>query len=375
MRPGSAILTGNQTSGEWHGGCGFKVLGGNSTMTEFHENIHLTNCGVIDTNMTYGSYPTGHGVNNFTPYLIIMAKNVHMDGCWTKAVNQAAVARNGVLITAVDGIFLNDCSIRDADLTALKPFEETPVAGFPGADNPVKNLVVNGGLFEVVTTTAGQGLPFWVGENAAYAHENWTISGAVFKGGTGAVRIETPGAGSYKNINMAFTYVGTIADDDTAVSASILGGGSPAILAKVTAPWRKAAGTPAVANGSQWTSPNDGEVRTRTDGVWRRGQKNYEVTIPVDGVATIVPPLADTGVIFVVGAGTAEHMFGWYRATSSPAVAKYGGAAAVNMVATALTGTTGAPGDITVGVQNNLIYIENRKPASNTFKVNFLSGL
>ena len=374
-RPGSAILTGNQSSGEWHGGCGFKILGGNSTTTEFHENIHFINCGVIDTNTTYGTYPTGHSVGNFAPFLFIMAKNIHMDGCWIKAVDQATAAQEGVRFTAVDGLFLDSCNIRDVSLIALRPFEATPVAGFPGQDLPVKNLVVNGGLFEVVTTTAGNGIVLYMAENAAYAHENWTINGAVFKGGTYAARIEPVAGGSYANISLECKYVGTTANDDTFVSPSILGGGSPAILAKITAPWRKAAGKPDVANGSQWTSPNDGEVRTRTDGVWRRGQKNYEVVIPVDGVATIVPPAADIGVIFVAGNGTQEHVFGWYRATSSPAAVKYGGATATAMVATALTGTTGAAGSVTVGIQNNLIYIENRTPAANRIRVSFLMGL
>jgi hypothetical protein len=42
------------------------------------------------------------------------------------------------------------------------------------------------------------------------------------------------------------------------------------------------------------------------------------------------------------------------------------------MVNTALTGTTGTVGNVTIGVQNNQIYIENRNGTTNTFKVSFL---
>lgn len=118
-------------------------------------------------------------------------------------------------------------------------------------------------------------------------------------------------------------------------------------------------------------SPNDGEVRTRTDGVWRRGPKTYKVVIADDSFATITPPAADVGFIAVSGSGSATHIFGWYRATSSPASSKYSGAATAVMVNTTLNGTTGADGNITIGVQNNLIYIENRNGSSNTFTVSF----
>ncbi|MDT8328135.1 MAG: hypothetical protein RQ750_12245 [Roseovarius sp.] len=374
-RPGSSILTGDLSSGEWHGGCGFKILGGASTTTEFHENISFENCSVIDTNVTYGTYPAGHGVNNFTPWLIMMAKNVRLSNCWMKAVDQSIVARNGVLFTAVDGLTFDACSFRDTESVAIKPFEETPVAGSPGTDYPIKNLTVNGGFFEVVDTTPGNGIVMYMSDAATYAHENWTVRGAVFRGGTSAVRVETVGAGSFANIDLEYTYIDSIVDDQTFVSPSAIGGGIGNVRVSAVAPWRPAAGFPAVKNGSTWTSPNDGEVRTKSDGVWRRGPKTYTVVIATDDVATIIPPAADVGVIFVAGNGLAEHVFGWYRATSSPRATKYGGAAAVNMVATALTGTTGAPGSVTVGIQNNLIYIENRTAAANTFRVSFLMGL
>lgn len=371
-KSGSSILNGDLSGGEWHGGCGFKVLGGNTTITEFHENIHFDNCGVIDCNITYGTYPAGHGINNFTPWLIVMAKNVHISDCWTKAKAQSYVSRYAILFTAVDGIYLNGNSVRDAELSAIKPYQETPISGYPGSDLPIKNLVVDGGFYEVNTATIGNGIPFYMSENANYANENWTVKSAVFKGGSSALRIESVGSGSYSNLNFEFTYVGTIVDDSTYATATITGGAATGALVNAVAPWRPTAGSPAVANGSTWASPNDGEIRTRTDGVWRKGPKTYSVSIANDSFAIITPPAADVGVIAVSGSGTATHIFGWYRATSSPASLKYAGAATAVMVNTALTGTTGTVGNVTIGIQNNAIYIENRNGSTNTFKVSFL---
>jgi hypothetical protein len=271
-RPGSAILGGNTSGGEWHGGCGFKVLGGNTTTTEFHQNIHFTNCGVIDCNTTYGTYPTGHGVNNFTPWLIVMAKNVHLSSCWTKAVGQPIVARNGVLFTAVDGLFLDNLSVRDASLTALKPYQEASNPSYPGSDLPIKNLVVTGGLYEVTTATGG--IPFYFEEAADQAHENWMVNSATFKGGASAIRINTVGTGSFTDLFFDFTYVDTNVTDSTTTTATIAGGGAVGAVATVVAPWRPLA-TSTVANGSTWLSANDGEFRVRSLNVWRAQGQAY----------------------------------------------------------------------------------------------------
>jgi hypothetical protein len=371
-KPGSSILGGNTSSGEWHGGCGFKVLGGNTTVTEFHENVHFTNCGVIDCNITYGTFPAGHGVNNFTPWLIVMAKNVHMANCWTKAKNQSYVSRNGILFTAVDGLHMDSLSIRDTDLTAIKPYQETPVVGYPGSDLPIKNVTIDGGFYEVTTSSSGGGICFYMEEATDYINENWTIKGAVFKGGGTAVRINSVGSGSYTNLNFDYTYISSNVDDSTYTSPSIAGGAALGAVINVVAPWRPLASSPSTGNGSTWSSPNDGEVRTRTDNVWRKGAKTYSISIANDAVAIITPPSADVGFIAVTGSGIATHLFGWYRATSSPASSKYAGASTAVMVNTVLTGTTGTAGNVTVGIQNNAIYIENRNGSTNTFKVTFM---
>jgi len=270
-KPGSSILSGNLTGGEWHGGCGFKVLGGNSTITEFHENIYFNNCGIIDTNITYGTYPAGHGVNNFTPFLIVMAKNVHISNCWTKAVDQAYCSRNGILFTAVDGLYLNDCSFRDINLIAINPYREFPTPGFPGSDLGINNVIINGGLYEVVTDVVGSGIVFYMIQNTTQPNTNWFVNGAVFKGGTAAVRMEPAGVGgSYSNLRFNIDYVDSIVDNATYTSPPLLGNGLATAIVDITTPWRPLAFNATVANGSIYRDSLLGIIRFRENNAWVR---------------------------------------------------------------------------------------------------------
>jgi hypothetical protein len=268
-KAGSSILTGDTSYGEWHGGCGFKVLGGNSTITEYHENIHFENCGVIDTNISYGAYPTGHGVNNFTPWLIVMAKNVYLSNCWTKAVSQSYCARNGILFTSVDGLHLNNNSFRDINLVAIKPYEELVIPEYPGQSLPIKNVIINGGLYEITTSSEGGGIVFYVESNMKLECDNWIVNGATFKGGSAAVRLESLGVGgSYSNIVFKFNYVDSIVDNSTYASPIILGGGATNIFFDLVGPWRSAAFNPSAVNSSVFKDTFGGTIKIRKANAW-----------------------------------------------------------------------------------------------------------
>jgi hypothetical protein len=365
---GSSIVVNNPAATEWHGGCGFKVLGGTAVDNERHENIYFNSCVVNDVNQTFGTFPGGHGVNNFTPWLIIAANNVHLDNCSIDTVSATYSARHGILVTACDGLFINDASFRGLKDSAIRPYEETPIGGFPYQDRPVVNLVVNGGLFEITNPT--DGIQFYFAENAAYAHRNWRVSGAVFKGGLAAVRLETVAAGSFTNVSMDFTHQDANVTDSTYTAPAVVGGAYA--LLRVTAPWRPLAYDPSALNGSTWQEPS-GTMREKTIGTWRATRPTYSIVVADDSFTTIVPPSdLDPGFLMIAGSGTTKHMMAWYRASSSPASSKYAGAAATVIVNTALTGTTGTDGNITVGVQEDLIYIENRGGSSDTFIITFL---
>lgn len=368
-RPGSSIIGGRTTSGEWHGGCGFKVLGGNTTTTEYHENIFFDGCGVIDCNLTYGSYPAGHGVNNFQPWLLVMAKNVHLNDCWTKAEGQSSVARYGLLATSCDGVFLSECNFRAVGLAPLRPYEESPIDGYPGSDGPLLNFHVSGGLFEIQDTTPGNGIGLYMQSSAKYNHRNWILDNVHFKGGASATRVEAADTGSHSGHVFDYIFTDTNVNDSTYTTPA--SAGPVSVLLKASAPWRPLAVAPSGVDGSSWVGSNDGKIRTRSGGAWRT-EVSYNLSIADDSFAVVTPPVADTGFVLITGDGTATHIMAWYRATSGPAGSKYAGAANTAVVSTALTGTTGVDGNVTVGIQNNAIYIENRNGSSNAFKVKFL---
>jgi hypothetical protein len=191
-------------------------------------------------------------------------------------------------------------------------------------------------------------------------------------GASHAVRIQPiTGTGSYENIYLNFTYTNCTADPATATEPVVYGNDSA--LLNIRAPWHPLAYSPSAKNGSFWQDTYGGEIREKSDNRWRKILRNYSVSIADDNFTTIIPPSElDPGFILITGGGTATHMMAWYMATSSPASSKYNGAATTAIVNTPLNGTTGIDGNVTVGVQDNLIYIENRSGSTNTFLITFL---
>lgn len=371
-RPGSSILGGRTTSGEWHGGCGFKILGGNNTITEYHENIFFDSCGVIDCNLTYGTYPAGHGVNNFQPWLVVMAKNVHLNSCWTKADAQDVVSRYGIIATSSSGLFLNNCNFKDVALVPIRPYEETPIPGYPGSDGPLVGMYVTSGLYEIKSSTPGSGIGMYMQDNAKYAHKDWILDSVNFIGGASAVRIEPVAEGSYSNIILDFKYGGSNVDEQT-YTTPVVSGGAYALVTAI-APWRTSAISPSAINSSSWVDAASGRCRNKVNGSWIFDLV-YKFSIADDSFVAFDPPASDTGFILITGDGVQTNVMAWYRATSSPASLKYFGAAQTAIVNTALNGTTGTDGNVTIGVQNGKIYLENRNGAKNNFKITFVGGL
>ena len=269
VRPGQAWTVGYPQATEWHGGSGFKVLGGTGTVGQRHKNIYLTKCNVYDCSLNFGNFPAGHGVNNFTSFLISCADNVHLTDCGADALDQQYSARNTVLISSCDGVYLNNNNMLKAQVTALNPYEENLLVsqGYVGLAFGVNELHVNGGVYEVTNTTANSGIPF----NAlgtAYANKNWSIGGgAILRGGSRAVYITNPTTGAYTGIiDFAFTYSDSNSNDST-YTTPVVDGAAVASLT-VKAPWRPLAYSPSGLNGSTWQDTLGGIFRRKDGGAW-----------------------------------------------------------------------------------------------------------
>jgi hypothetical protein len=297
VRPGQAWTVGYPLAVEWHGGCGFKVLGGTAVAGQRHKNIYFNKCNVFDCSLNSGTFPAGHGVNNFTSFLISCADNVHLTECRADALAQTYSAKNTLLISSCDGVYLNNNNLLKAQLSAISPYEENALvaSGSLGLAFGVNELHINGGVYEVTNPAANTGIPF----NAigtAYANKNWSIGGgAILRGGRSAVYITPLAAGSYSGIiDFAFTYSGSNADDAT-YDKPVVDGAAVASLT-VKAPWRPGAFSPSGLNGSTWQDTLGGIFRRKEGGAWLSTPVN-----PPSGSWTPAPTLVTN-----LSAGTAS---------------------------------------------------------------------
>lgn len=369
---GSSIVVNNPAATEWHGGCGFKVLGATTVAGEKHKNIFFNNCHVEDINETFGSFPTGHGAGNFAGFQIAVASNVHVTGCSVRKRNNANYSCGyGAEIIASDHVYFDDVAFEHM-YQIVRLYENDSVGSYPGWDLPCEHIYFDGCL--ISSDNPGLGYLFGIGDSGQnFNHKQIHLKNCHLAGAAHAVRLNTiTGTGSYSDIYLDFTYTNCTANPAAATEPVIYGAASNALV-NVRAPWHGSAYSPDVKNGSIWQDTYGGQILERSDGVWRKGRKTYKVAIADDSFTTIVPPAdLDPGFLMLSGGGISKHMMAWYRATSSPASSKYAGAATTAIVNTALTGTTGTDGNITVGIQEDLIYIENRGGSSDTFIVTFL---
>lgn len=268
IRPGQAWTVGYPLATEWHGGCGFKVLGGTAVAGQRHKNIYFTRCNAYDCSMNFGTFPAGHGVNNFTSFLLSCVDNVHLTDCGADALGQQYSARNTMLISACDGVYLNNTTLLKAQLVAINPYEETTLVsqGWAGLAFGVNELHINGGVYEVTTTTANSGIPFNA-TGVAYANKNWTMGGGVsLRGGSRAIYALSPTTGSYTGVEFDFSYSGSNADDATHNTPVVDGAAIGLLTAR--APWRPAAYSPSSLNGSIWRDTLGGNFRRKASNSW-----------------------------------------------------------------------------------------------------------
>lgn len=269
IRPGQAWTVGYPLATEWHGGCGFKGLGGTAVAGQRHKNVHFTRCNVYDCSMNFGTFPAGHGVNNFSAFLLSCMDDVFMTECGNDAINQTYSARNTLLISSCDRIRLNNNNLLKASMSSINPYEENQLVseGYAGLAFGVNDLEINGGVYEVSNTTAGAGIPF----NAigtAYENKNWTARSVRIRGGSRAIYVTSPTTGSYNTgiVEFDFTYSASNSNDST-YGTPVVDGAAVGLLT-CRAPWRPSAYSPSSLNGSIWQDTLGGNFRRKAGGAW-----------------------------------------------------------------------------------------------------------
>ena len=309
-RPGSSILGGDLSSGEWHGGCGIKILGGASVGGTRHKRITLDDCAVYDINQTFGTYPTGHGVNNFTPYMVICADDVTLVNCRIDAEDETYSCRSGIIFDACDRLHLVGCRFLKCSERAIRPFEESVFVGYPDYQSPIDNFVVSGGIFEVSNLSGG--CVMYMSEATEYVHSGWHIDGPLFIGGSAALAITTPlSGGDFVDCNARYTYIDTNAVSGVATTPIQWGGGASKFLSEIIAPFLPSPAYGAeAADGSIFTDSIDGSVRDRVASNWASritlSQSGYTPT----ATATTNIDTVSASYAYYQRVGNLVHVFG-----------------------------------------------------------------
>lgn len=106
-----------------------------------------------------------------------------------------------------------------------------------------------------------------------------------------------------------------------------------------------------------------------------QGHYSFVAVIPDDDVYVFTAP-ASIGHILVASGDLTGHVLAWYRQSSgSPAISIGYTASNTNVSTSALTGTTGTDGKLTISSNGGFLYIENRLGSSQNVTVTLFTSL
>jgi len=372
-RSGYSIVINDPAATEWHGGCGFKVLGPTQIAGQKHRNIFFDNCVVEDIEDTYGTFPAGHGTLNHSGFYVGVASNVHISNCSvTRNSNTTYACGVGIAIIASDNVYVNNCRIEDTYDTSALVFDSTFAAGVnPGWDIGNTDIYFDGCKLGTSNPTLTNVVS--IGNNGAdYDYSNINLKNCELSGAAHGLRVEPlTGTGTYSDLFFNFVYKDSTENYLTSLETPLLGDLTQATL-DVEGEWHPVStGNMPCKLGSKFKDVIYGNTYTRRTDGWDPGK----LTISIDNdsvIAIKAPGMNDTGTGFISLAAGGTNYYGkfWYR-TSTPASAKLAGTVGTVIVNTALNGTSGTVGDITVGIQTDFIYIENRAGVTQSVNISF----
>lgn len=262
VRPGRSIYVGYASATEWHGGSGFKALGATTVAGQRHKNIKFIRCITEDCSTLTGTFPAGHGINNYSAFNIFCCEDVQIVDCYARKSDGATYSSlQAFIVGASSNVqvrnFQCDATSRDSFLIHDEP------VGYVGWELPVVGLYVTGGKMICGTNNAVIKM-----HTCRYAQADWKFTNIDCRGGSIMIRLETPQAGgTYGN---DFFVSGHYQDSnvDDSISTSPIIQGVTAFRAEVSGPWRPASYSASVLNGSKFVDTLTGDTRIRTGGAW-----------------------------------------------------------------------------------------------------------
>lgn len=323
------------------GGCGFKAQG--SSSTGYHYNINLHDFVVEDGNV---------GGGNFCGVLFILVDCGKITNPTIRNKDNASSTWHGLSFLSCNDVTVTNPTVKNAGQHALRMYS----AAASGFTNGQSDVVVVGGHLENV---AGSAAPVVSMEATDTVFTRCGVRGATVRRGTVALNAQTPGAGGgYTACFASLTYL------DTEGSGAHLSGTGD-FLVDMTVSTANVS-TPASSGSIQ--RARGGRAYIKDSGGWASLVGSFKVTIADDAVYSWTP-LETNQFVFVTAPSVSAYGQAWVRTTSSPASAKIAGPATFATMNSALTGTTGTDGNVTLGAQNGALYLENRSGGSLQFSV------
>lgn len=341
---------GTGTEPDDHGGCGFKALGPTLTNGARHQGIHYINCDVEQAVVE-----AGKGIN-FAGFQLgkvyggsIVSANVRTaipDADYTGAIGNSCY--NGIEIIGSENITISNPNIISPKNSGIFIYD----ASETGVDwGVLTNIKVDGG--EVVN-------PGVAAVEAVANHSTFrrvTVNGLLADGGQYALKASASGSGTFSGCSASLTCWNQTVENFNGALAWVIGATGQMV------------GTGnACRVGSYFSDWGNQEFKTREKHGWANSSGSFTVSLAAETALSWIPKKANLWVL-VSTPGVEYYGQAWCRPNGSPASVKVAGGTNFATANLALTGTTGAVGNITLGTQNNLMYIENRTGSTQSITI------
>ena len=335
-----------------HGGCGFKVLGPTSIYGAKHQGIHYLNCSVKQVVLDNPSFAL-----NFAGFQIGKVDGGSLVDCSVRpfipndsyAGPTIYSCENGIEIIGCENLTITNPSIFFPRNSGLYFYDFEQV----GVDwGLMENIKVIGGVIRNPVVSS-------IDSNANYSTlRRIVITGLLADGGQYVLKASKTGSGNF----IGCSFNGEVWNQ----TISLLDGASDWMVGLQG----QIAGTLTgnnCRNGSWFSDWGNGVFRIRETYSWANATTSFQVTLNDDEAIYFAPRRSD-GHVFISMQGTAYYGHAWMR-TSTAASVKVSGGASFAVTNAILTGTTGTDGNVTLGAQPGLLYLENRSGNSQTISI------
>ncbi|WP_405124346.1 hypothetical protein [Pseudomonas alloputida] len=328
-----------------HGGCGFKALGPTSVPGAMHQGIHYLSCTVENAIIEEGKGFNFAGFNIGKVYggSIADCSVIPPEG------NLSAIScGNGIELIGCENTQVSNPTIISPKFNGILFYDSADSDGqYWGSNN---NISVDGGRVRGASVAAVKATAF------SKNMRKLAVKGLKVEACAYALNAEKSGSG---------LFTGCTFDGDCWGVTTELFYGAADWLISGKGEW---IGANVVQRGSIFQDWSSKALKQYAASGWISVDGSFTISLADDAFFSWTPKKSDMWVLISTG-GTTYYGQLWVRTTSSPASVKVAGGTNLAVMNSALSGTTGVDGNITVGVQSGTLYIENRAGNNQTITI------